>query len=103
MLRGGRLVSFQSRFFRFFESNRQREYESSRKEYAKKRDFKKTAEPSGGRLSKSSGRRFVVQKHDASRLHYDLRLEFAGKLKSWAVPKGFPYLKGEKHLPVQGG
>jgi bifunctional non-homologous end joining protein LigD len=73
----------------------------SLKEYAKKRDFKKTAEPSGGRLSKSSGRRFVVQKHDASRLHYDLRLEFAGKLKSWAVPKGFPYIKGEKHLAVQ--
>src|SRR3984957_15657668 len=73
----------------------------SLKEYAKKRDFKKTAEPSGGRPLKSSGRRFVVQKHDASRLHYDLRLEFAGKLKSWAVPKGFPYAKGEKHLAVQ--
>jgi bifunctional non-homologous end joining protein LigD len=73
----------------------------SLKEYAKKRDFNKTAEPSGGRRLKSSGRRFVVQKHDASRLHYDLRLEFAGKLRSWAVPKGFPIAKGEKHLAVQ--
>src|ERR1700675_4360099 len=73
----------------------------SLKEYAKKRDFNKTAEPSAGRPLKSSGRRFVVQKHDASRLHYDLRLEFGGTLRSWAVPKGFPYLKGEKHLAVQ--
>jgi bifunctional non-homologous end joining protein LigD len=73
----------------------------SLKEYAKKRDFKKTAEPSAGRPSRSSSRRFVVQKHDATRLHYDLRLEFGGQLKSWAVPKGFPYAKGEKHLAVQ--
>jgi bifunctional non-homologous end joining protein LigD len=73
----------------------------SLKEYAKKRDFSKTAEPSASPDSRSSGRRFVIQKHDASRLHYDLRLEFGGKLKSWAVPKGFPYAKGEKHLAVQ--
>jgi bifunctional non-homologous end joining protein LigD len=73
----------------------------SLKEYAKKRDFKKTAEPVAGRPSKTSGRRFVIQKHDATRLHYDLRLEFGGTLKSWAVPKGFPYGKGEKHLAVQ--
>ncbi len=73
----------------------------SLKEYAKKRDFKKTAEPSAGRPSRSSGRRFVIQKHDATRLHYDFRLEFGGKLKSWAVPKGFPYVKGEKHLAVE--
>src|ERR1700692_2444116 len=73
----------------------------SLKEYAKKRDFKKTEEPSGGRPVRSSGRRFVVQKHDATRLHYDLRLELGGTLKSWAVPKGFPYAKGEKHLAVQ--
>ena len=70
-------------------------------EYAKKRDFKKTAEPSGGRPVKGSGHRFVVQKHDASRLHYDFRLELDGTLKSWAVPKGLPYAKGEKHLAVQ--
>jgi len=73
----------------------------SLKEYAKKRDFKKTAEPTAGSTSKSTGRRFVVQKHDATRLHFDLRLEFGGSLKSWAVPKGFPYAKGEKHLAVQ--
>jgi bifunctional non-homologous end joining protein LigD len=73
----------------------------SLKEYAKKRDFKKTAEPSAGRRVKGSGHRFVVQKHDASRLHYDFRLELDGTLKSWAVPKGLPYAKGEKHLAVQ--
>jgi bifunctional non-homologous end joining protein LigD len=73
----------------------------SLKEYVKKRDFKKTAEPSGDDPVGDSGHRFVVQKHDASRLHYDFRLELDGTLKSWAVPKGFPYAKGEKHLAVQ--
>src|ERR1700736_3475754 len=73
----------------------------SLKEYAKKRDFKKTAEPAAIRPSSDDGRRFVIQKHAASRLHYDFRLEFEGTLRSWAVPKGFPYLKGEKHLAVQ--
>jgi bifunctional non-homologous end joining protein LigD len=73
----------------------------SLKEYVKKRDFKKTAEPDSGRPVRGSGRRFVVQKHDATRLHYDFRLELGGKLKSWAVPKGLPYAKGEKRLAVQ--
>ena len=73
----------------------------SLKEYAKKRNFKKTAEPSAGKPAKTTNRRFVIQKHDASRLHYDFRLEFGGALKSWAVPKGFPYAKGEKHLAVE--
>jgi bifunctional non-homologous end joining protein LigD len=73
----------------------------SLKEYARKRDFKKTAEPDASRPTRSSSRRFVIQKHDATRLHYDFRLELGGQLKSWAVPKGFPYTKGEKHLAVQ--
>jgi bifunctional non-homologous end joining protein LigD len=70
------------------------------KEYARKRNFEKTAEPPAGRIRKS-GNRFVIQKHAASRLHYDFRLEMDGVLKSWAVPKGIPFAKGEKHLAVQ--
>ena len=72
-------------------------------EYKKKRDFKVTAEPSGKALPKlvKGACRFVIQKHDASRLHYDFRLEMDGVLKSWAVPKGLPWEKGEKHLAVE--
>jgi bifunctional non-homologous end joining protein LigD len=59
------------------------------RDYHAKRDFQRTAEPRGGTVESSgSGRLFVVQKHAARQLHYDLRLEFDGVLKSWAVPKG---------------
>jgi bifunctional non-homologous end joining protein LigD len=73
-------------------------------EYKAKRDFRKTAEPKGGKPLPKAVRgasRFVIQKHDARRLHYDFRLQMEGVLKSWAVPKGLPWKKGEKHLAVE--
>src|SRR5688572_6544795 len=73
----------------------------SLKEYRRKRNFEKTVEPNGERCPKRGKPRFVIQKHAASRLHYDFRLELGGTLKSWAVPKGVPYRKGEKRLAVQ--
>lgn len=57
-------------------------------EYNKKRDFKKTEEPKGKVKKNGKELHFVVQKHDASRLHYDFRLEMNGVLISWAIPKG---------------
>jgi bifunctional non-homologous end joining protein LigD len=74
----------------------------SLKEYTRKRNFKETAEPKPKAAhGKKVEHRFVIQKHAASRLHYDFRLEINGVLKSWAVPKGVPYAKGEKRLAVQ--
>jgi DNA ligase D-like protein (predicted 3'-phosphoesterase) len=69
--------------------------------YRSKRDFRKTGEPEGGGESRGSGRRFVIQKHDASSLHYDFRLEVGGVLASWAVPKGLSTDPREKRLAIR--
>ena len=68
--------------------------------YNRKRDFAKTKEPKGRKL-KGKGDSFVVQKHDASRLHWDFRLELDGVLKSWAVPKGPSLDPGENRLAMR--
>jgi bifunctional non-homologous end joining protein LigD len=73
------------------------------KPYAEKRDFEKTAEPKPviPRSSRQgSRRRFVIQKHAASHLHYDFRLEMHDVLKSWSVPKGPPFKKDERRLAM---
>ena len=71
----------------------------SLREYERKRDPKKTPEPFKGKR-KSKQPTFVVQRHDARRLHYDFRLERDGVLLSWAVPKGVPLEPGQQHLAV---
>lgn len=68
--------------------------------YRKKRSFKKTPEPKGKKAKEGKKPIYVIQKHHARSLHYDLRLEVGGVLKSWAVPKGPPKKIGEKHLAV---
>src|SRR5215469_8478937 len=72
----------------------------SLQEYARKRDFSKTPEPGPGKVVRSSTHsgRFFIQRHNASRLHYDFRLEIAGTLKSWAIPKGPSLDPSMKHL-----
>jgi bifunctional non-homologous end joining protein LigD len=70
-------------------------------EYERKRRRGKTPEPfAGKRRGKKDGPIFVVQRHDARRLHYDFRLERGGALASWAVPKGIPREPGQRHLAV---
>ncbi len=69
-------------------------------QYKSKRDFKQSPEPSGKKSRRGKKLKFVIQRHDASRLHYDLRLELDGVLKSWAVPKGPSMVVGDKRLAV---
>src|SRR5579859_1281114 len=71
--------------------------------YRKKRDFERTAEPSGdeSRVAPSNQRRYVIQKHAATRLHFDLRLEHGGVFRSWAVTRGPSLDPRDKRLAVE--
>ncbi len=72
----------------------------SLKKYIRKRNFKETKEPVGGEVFKKEKLHFVVQRHKATRLHYDFRLEAGGVLKSWAVPKGPSMNPADKRLAI---
>jgi bifunctional non-homologous end joining protein LigD len=70
--------------------------------YHRKRDLQQSGEPGGTKaVPKKAGPIFIIQKHDATRLHYDFRLEADGVLKSWAVPKGLPTKIGDKALAIE--
>ncbi len=74
----------------------------SLKEYKEKRNFRRTPEPIESKAKKKSdGLAYVIQKHDASHLHFDLRLEEGGVLKSWAIPKLPPQEEGIRRLAVE--
>jgi bifunctional non-homologous end joining protein LigD len=68
--------------------------------YRSKRDFSKTAEPSGNKPRSATGHSYLIQKHAARRLHYDFRLELGGVLKSWAVTRGPSLNPADKRLAV---
>jgi len=72
----------------------------SLKAYTKKRNLKKSGEPSAT-IKKNKSQIYMIHEHHASHLHWDLRLEMDGVLKSWAVPKQPPKVKGEKRLAIQ--
>lgn len=91
------------RYFKQQRGQRSKRSSTALQPYAEKRDFAKTAEPRpvvprGSR--QGSRRRFVIQKHAASHLHYDFRLEMHDVLKSWSVPKGPPFKEGERRLAM---
>jgi bifunctional non-homologous end joining protein LigD len=69
-------------------------------EYRRKRDFKATPEPQPG-VASAAGNRFVVHRHEARNLHYDLRMEAGSVLACWAVPRGFSYSPSDKRLAVR--
>ena len=77
------------------------QHQDSLSEYNRKRDFTKTAEPKGAAKPAKTGKLFLVQKHDATRLHYDFRLEWKGVLKSWAVTRGPSINPDDKRLAVR--
>lgn len=73
----------------------------SLEEYNKKRKFEETSEPPGTQSTEKNSRIYVIQRHDASKLHHDLRLEMDGVLKSWAIPKEPPTEEGIKRLAIK--
>ncbi len=79
---------------------KKKEKSENLEQYRHKRDFGRTPEPEGQKIGSESGDMYLIQKHAARNLHYDLRLELDGVLKSWAVPKGPSLVPGEKRLAV---